>query len=230
MNPFFYASLSLFVVWCGVFLGSKGTRREQLTMSVIGLVLSPGAILIASLDHAVPGTPVTGTLGIEDLLFAFAVFGLASVIYQVVFGKHAKKFRGNRIFLSHPASHWLAHLVIALGIWTFVALSLTVVLGLTASQAVVVGGLLVGTYVIADRKDLVFNALVSGLLIAVLVFAAEQVFFVRMFPEAAAGFWEARHLSRLMLGGIPVEEIVWSAVVGFAIGPLYEYMREVRLR
>lgn len=230
MNPFFYVSLSLFVLWCVVLFASKNTRREQLTMSLIGLVLSPGAILIASLDNKVPGAVVSGTIGIEDLLFAFAVFGLASVIYQVVLGKHAKKLRGNRIFLSHPASHWLAHLIIALGIWTFVALSLTVALGLTASQSVVVGGLLVGTYVIADRKDLIFNALLSGILISVLVFAAEQIFFVRMFPEAAPTFWEARHLSRLMLGGIPVEEIVWSAVVGFAIGPLYEYMREIKLR
>lgn len=229
MTPFLYVSLALFVVWCAVFFLSKKTRQEQLTMSVIGLALSPGAILIASLDNEVPGASVGGSIGVEDLLFAFAVFGLAAVIYQVVLGKHAKKLRGDRIFLSHPASHWLAHLVISLGVWTCVALSLTVVLALTAAQAVVVGGLLVGTYVIADRKDLMFNALLSGIFISVLVFAAEQVFFVRMFPDAAPAFWQARHLSGLMLGGIPVEEIVWSGVVGFAIGPLYEYMREIKL-
>ena len=229
MNPFLYVSIALFIVWCAVLLLSKKTRQEQLVMSVIGLALSPGAIMIASLDSVSSGRSLNGSVGIEDLLFAFAVFGLASVIYQVVLGKHAKKLRGDRIFLSHPATHWLAHLVIALGVWTCVALSLVVVLGLTASQSVVVGGLLVGTYVIADRKDLMFNALLSGVFVSVLVFAAEQIFFVRMFPDAAPAFWSARHLGGLMLGGIPVEEIVWSGVVGFAIGPLYEYMREIKL-
>ena len=72
--------------------------------------------------------------------------------------------------------------------------------------------------------------ILSGIFISGLVFAAEQVFFGRMFPEAAPAFWQARHLSGLMLGGIPVEEIVWSGVVGFAIGPLYEYMREIKLK
>ena len=229
MNPFLYVSIALFIVWCAVLLLSKKTRQEQLVMSVIGLALSPGAIMIASLDSVSSGRSLNGSVGIEDLLFAFAVFGLASVIYQVVLGKHAKKLRGDRIFLSHPATHWLAHLVIALGVWTCVALSLVVVLGLTASQSVVVGGLLVGTYVIADRKDLMFNALLSGVFVSALVFAAEQIFFVRMFPDAAPAFWSARHLGGLMLGGIPVEEIVWSGVVGFAIGPLYEYMREIKL-
>jgi len=229
MSPFLYVSLALFVFWCGVLFLSKKTRQEQLVMSVIGLALSPGAIMIASLDSATSGTTIGGTVGIEDLLFAFSVFGLASVIYQVVLGKHAKRLRGDRIFLSHPATHWLAHLIIALGIWTCIALSLVVVLGLTAAQSVVVGGLLVGTYVIADRKDLMFNALLSGIFVSALVFAAEQIFFVRMFPDAAPAFWNARHLGGLMLGGIPVEEIVWSGVVGFAIGPLYEYMREIKL-
>lgn len=228
MSPFLYASLALFAVWAVVLFLSKRTRHEQIVMSVIGLVLAPGAMAVASIDYR--NAPATGIVGIEDLLFAFCVFGIASVIYQFALGKHTKKLRGARILLSHPATHWLAHLVIALGIWAVVALSLTAVLGLSSIQAVIVGGLLVGTYVIADRKDLLFDALLSGIFVAVLVFAAEQLFFVRLFPEAAAQYWQDGNLSGIVLAGVPFEEILWAGVVGFAIGPLYEYMRDMRVK
>lgn len=228
MSPFLYASLALFAVWAVVLFLSKRTRHEQIVMSVIGLVLAPGAMAVASIDYR--NAAATGTVGIEDLLFAFCMFGIASVIYQFALGKHTKKLRGARILLSHPATHWLAHLVIALGVWAVVALSLTVVLGLSSIQAAIVGGLLVGTYVIADRKDLLFDALLSGIFVAVLVFAAEQLFFVRLYPEAAAQYWQNGNLSGLVLAGVPLEEILWAAVVGFAIGPLYEYMRDMRVK
>ncbi len=229
MSPFLYVSLALFAVWAVVLFLSKRTRHEQIVMSIIGLVLAPGAMAVAAIDYR-NATATAGSVGIEDLLFAFCVFGIASVIYQFALGKHTKKLRGARIFLSHPATHWLAHLVIALGIWAVVALSLTVVLGLSSIQAAIVAGLLVGTYVIADRKDLMFDALLSGLFVAVLVFAAEQLFFVRLFPDAAAQYWQSGNLSGLVLAGVPLEEILWAGVVGFAIGPLYEYMRDMRVK
>ncbi|NBS41662.1 hypothetical protein EBS80_03295, partial [bacterium] len=161
MSPFLYTSLALFVVWAIVLFFSKSTRHEQIVMSVIGLVLAPGAIMVASLDYRATGA--IGGIGVEDLIFAFSLFGLASVIYQAVLGKHTKKLRGGPMFFTHPASHWLAHLVIALSIWGVLSLAFTVILSLTAVQSAIVGGLLIGTYIIADRKDLVFDALLSGL-------------------------------------------------------------------
>jgi hypothetical protein len=230
MSPFLYVSLALFVVWAALLFVSKRTRHEQIVMSIIGLILAPGALMVSSIDYRAVGTVAQGAIGIEDLLFAFSLFGVASVVYQVVLGKHTKRLRGPRLIISHPPSHWLAHLIIALGIWACVSLSLTIVLALSTVQAVIVGGLLVGTYVIADRKDLMFDALLSGLFVSILVFASEQLFFVRLYPEAAAAFWQSQNLSGMMLSGIPVEELLWAGVVGFAIGPLYEYMREMRVR
>ncbi len=229
MPPFLYVALALFVIWAIILFLSKRTRHEQLVMSVIGLVLAPGALMLASVDYRSVGVAAGGTVGIEDLLFAFSLFGIASVIYQFVFGKHIKRFRGERLFLSHPPTHWLAHLIIALGIWACISLTLNIVLALSTIQAIIVGGLMVGTYVIADRKDLMFDALLSGLFVSVLVFTCEQLFFVRMFPDIASGYWQTAQLSGLALGGIPVEEILWAGVVGFTIGPLYEYMREMRV-
>ena len=80
---------------------------------------------------------------------------------------------------------------------------------------------MVGIYIVADRKDLLYNALFSGLIITIVVFVIEQLFFVRLYPGAAA--------TLTTLGGVPMEQLVWAAVVGFAIGPLYEYVRHWRI-
>jgi len=46
----------------------------------------------------------------------------------------------------------------------------------------------------------------------------------------AASFWKFDTLSSFVIGGIPLEEILWAAVVGFTIGPLYEWLRRYQLK
>jgi hypothetical protein len=104
------------------------------------------------------------------------------------------------------------------------------VFSLTTIHALMIGGLLVGMYVIADRHDLLMNALLSGLFTSALVFITEQIFFVRLFPLDASLFWQWNALSKFVIGGIPLEEIMWAAVVGFTIGPMYEWLRRVEVK
>jgi hypothetical protein len=229
MTPFLLTSIIFFVIWLACFLFSNKTRKEQLIMSIVGLVLSPGILLIAAYDFRQIVSDEVAVVGIEDFIFAFAFFGVAAVIYQVLIGKHAHKLRGSRFEMVH-AGHWIGHLLIVLGLWAFATLLLIHVFTLASVQALIIGGLLVGIYVIADRHDLTMNALLSGLFMATLVFIVEQIFFVRLFPVDAASFWQFDVLSGFIIGGVPLEEIVWAAVVGFAIGPLYEWLRGYRLR
>ncbi len=226
--PFLLVSLLLFIVWLFVFLLSLETRREQVLMSLVGLVASPAALLFASLDPRATAA-YTRTIGIEDLLFTFALFGIAAVIYQAAFGKHVHKLRGKVFRLPQPAMHWGMHLALLLAVWIIVALVTEISLHIPAIQAAIVAGLLVGTYIIADRHDLVLNALLSGLFMAILLFTLEQLFFVRLFPEAVSTMWNTSSLSGLAFGSIPLEEIIWAAVVGFAVGPAYEYARKYKL-
>ncbi len=226
--PFLLVSLLLFIVWLFVFFLSLHTRREQVLMSLIGLIASPAALLLASIDPRAT-TPFAQTVGIEDILFTFSLFGIAAVIYQASFGKHVHKLRGPVFHLPHPAMHWGVHLALILASWIILALVAEIGLQIPSIQAAIVAGLLIGTYLIADRHDLLLNALLSGFFTAALLFTIEQVFFVRLFPEAAATFWNTNGLSGLLFGGIPLEEIVWAGVVGFAIGPVYEYVRKYKL-
>lgn len=224
MSPFFLVSLILFLIWFGLILFAPSTRREQVVMSVVGLIIAPGALVIASTDYRGAGSAIASA-GIEDLLFSFALFGIAAVIYQTLLGKRLEKRTASRHKISNPALHWTSLLVIISSIWLFAILLFSGIYGLHVLHAAMVGGLLIGIYVIADRKDLLGDAILSAIFMAVLVFLIEQIFFIRLFPEAASNFWSTESVSGITLAGIPAEELHWAAVVGFTVGPLYEYIR-----
>ncbi|MBI5793765.1 hypothetical protein HZA87_01590 [Candidatus Uhrbacteria bacterium] len=229
MSSFLIVSLVFFVIWLMIMLFSSETRREQVIMSIVGLVLSPGILIIVASDFRNVVANGTAAIGIEDLLFAFSLFGIAAVIYQVLVGRHAHKLRGSRFESTH-IGHWIGHLILILGLWAFASLLMIHVFALSTIQSLIVGGLLIGMYVIAERHDLLMNALLSGLFTAALVFIAEQIFFVRLFPLDAATFWQWNALSKFVIGGIPLEEIMWAAVVGFTIGPMYEWLKKYEMR
>ena len=230
MPPFLLSSLILFIVWLIFLFVSKETRKEQTVMSVVGLVMTPALLVIAGTSYRamVPNQPLT--FGIEDLLFGFSLFGIASIIYHVLLGKHVHKFKGDRLRLKNPITHWVAHLVLILGAWICLSLSAVIFFETLPLQALLFGGVMIGMYVIANRNDLLIDALLSGLMTALLVFIVEQLFFLRLFPESAATYWQWSSLSKFILGGIPFEEILWAGVVGFTIGPLYEWLRRLQLK
>jgi len=229
MTAFLLASIIFFLIWLAMFLFSNETRREQVIMSVVGLILAPGVLIIVAEDYRQLVSTTATAIGIEDLIFAFSIFGIAAVIYQVLIGKHAHKLRKGHYHVEH-AGHWMAHLTLAMGLWAFSSLLLIYVFDLSSIQALIVGGLLIGMYIIADRHDLLMNALLSGLFLAGLVFIVEQIFFVRLFPVDAAGFWQLDAAATFLIGGVPLQELMWAAVVGFTIGPLYEWLRQYELK
>lgn len=225
---FLILSLALFVVWCVLFFFSKHTRKEQILMSLLGLLLSPALMAAAAVDYRRSVSLTSGVIAIEDFLFAFCLTGVAAVVYEVILGRRVHTWRGSRIFLHPPAAHWLMHLVIILGIWASIALSAMALFPVSSVYAFAVGGLLIGTYIIADRHELLLNALISGAFMSVLLFVLGNVFFSRLFPLDAAGVWQLEHLSGTLLASIPLEEYLWFGVVGFVVGPLYEYVRSVK--
>tara|TARA_B100001964_G_scaffold223152_1_gene268773 strand:+ start:174 stop:863 length:690 start_codon:yes stop_codon:yes gene_type:complete len=229
MTAFLLTSIVFFIIWLALLLFSNETRKEQVIMSIAGLVIAPGAIIIVLEDYRQLVSNTASVIGIEDLIFAFSIFGIAAVIYQVLIGKHAHKLRKGRYELTH-VGHWIAHLILVLSVWTFASLLFIHVFELSSINALIVGGLLVGTYIIADRHDLMMNALLSGLFLAALIFIVEQIFFVRLFPVDAAGFWQLDAAATFLIGGVPLQEIMWAATVGFAIGPLYEWLRRYELK
>lgn len=229
MNPFLYVSIAFILIWIGVLIFSKNTRREQLIMSLVGFLISPAILLVTAQDYRAAYEETVRGLSIETILFITVIFGLSAVIYQALLCKQTEKLRKKKIKITHPLQ-WVAHIIIILGIWGFITSLLMLAFSLVSIQAFIISGLLIGTYIIADRKDLLFNALLSGLIIAILIFLIEQIFFVYLYPETASALWQIDNLSGFFLGVVPIEVIAWAAVAGFSIGPLYEYVRDFKLK
>ncbi len=230
MPPFLITALILFIVWLGFLFASKETRKEQLLMSLVGLFAAPGILLIASANYLQVGLEGTIAIGIEDFIFSFSLFGIAAIIYHVLLGKHAHKLRGQRFHLKNKAAHWFAHLILILTLWAFVALMFIHVFSLSTIQGFIIGGLLIGIYIIADRHDLLLNALLSGLFTAFLIILVEHIFFLRLFPNVLGHVSPWHTINNILLVGIPAQELIWAATVGFTIGPMYEWLRRFELR
>ena len=122
MSSFLLVSVVFFLLWLLVLFLSIDTRKEQLIMSVVGLVLAPGALLLAFEDYRGALFEGVTAVGIEDLLFAFSLCGIAAVLYQALLGKQAAPAGRSRKKIKTPALHWAAHLVIILGLWMFISL------------------------------------------------------------------------------------------------------------
>ncbi len=229
MNTFLIIALALFIVWLLVLFVSRTTRREQLVMSVVGLVLTPPALLMSLADFRHAIEEGVASIGVEDFIFAFSLFGIAAVIYQVVFGKHVRKMRGGKVGFVNGVANWIAKLVVVIGVWVVVAMSLIALFQIMSIHAFIIAGVMIGIYVVAERHDLLLNALFSGFFIALLVFLLELLLVSRLYPEYGICLWDVAFITEYLFLGVPVEDILWAGVVGFTIGPLYEYLRHYRL-
>jgi len=226
---FLFTSLVLFGIWLAFLLVSSSTRKEQLIMSFVGLAIAPALLLISSIQSDV-FNQATISVGIEDLVFSFSLFGIAAIIYHVLLGKHVHKLKGSRLHIPHPILHWFLHLLLVLSLWVFFTLLFLALFQLSLIQSVTIGGLMIGIYIIADRHDLLTDAVLSSLFLTVLILAVEQLFFVRWFPDAIAHIAPWNTIPFYLISRIPSEEFIWTAVVGFTIGPMYEWLRKFGLK
>ncbi|TAK04300.1 hypothetical protein EPO34_04145 [Patescibacteria group bacterium] len=236
MPPFAYVTLAMLVIWAFLFVVSERTRLEQLAMSALGLILSPTALALVAADHRSGSAQASVSPGIAEFVFSAAMFGIAAVachlaLHAPAAAGHARiaAWRGARLRIRSATLSFVAPLLIVAGAWLFVAVAVQLTLAIPPVPALALSGVMMGLHAVADRKDLLLDALVTGTVIAALVFSVEQVFFVRLFPEAAAAFWSAENLSGILLAGIPISELLWAAVVGFTAGPMYEYVRQRHL-
>jgi hypothetical protein len=230
--PFLLLSLVLFFVWALLFFFGKQTRREQIILSLVAIILTPMILLLATSDYLIRGTETedsNGFIGIENFIFAFSFTGIAAVAYEILIGRRLKPLRRKHFWGNHHLN-WLATLVILIGAWFLVSSAMILLFPIGSIYAFIVGGLLVITYIIAERHDLLFDSLFSGLFMAVLIFGLEQIFFRHIFLIDPKGIWQINNLSELSINQIPIEEIIWILVVGMAVGPAYEYMRHYYVR
>ncbi len=220
-HPYAYlVGNAIFVlVWLLLFLVRKDLRREMLIMSVIGSVFAPLALIYLPdywyPDHILGSFP----LGIEDYVFAFSIAGIGAVAYEAVAGRVHTLCECRR---QDPK-----RLLGIIGAAAVILLLLTLVFRLNSIYSNYMAFLLIFAYIVWRRRDLFWQAMASGVAVALVMLFFYQVW-IFMYPGIIQHWWKLENISGILVLGVPLEEIVWGFSWGIAGGAVYEFARGIR--
>lgn len=216
------------LVWLLLFLYGKASRTEQLHISAIGAVLGPISELAYFRDYWMPQSTFPFFIGtfpfmIEDVLFGFAIGGIAAVVFEVLSRAHLVRLSRHS---KYAISSWAVLLIL------YVAFKGGFLFGLNSIYASAMGFIIAGFAMVLARRDLLLDAVGSGFVVMGIMFVSYWVLFNAV-SNSEQLLEQAWYLYDTPLGsriaGVPLTEMVWGFTFGFLIGPLYEYMGNKKL-
>src|SRR3989344_3622767 len=213
-------NLILFVPWLILFAWRKDLRHKIFIMSLIFGLFGPISQLFYLRDYWHPELFNGWAIGIEDFLFGFFIGGISCAIYEELFGlKYSKR---------HIKNHkvWMGYFALVGGVIMLIG---NLLIGFNSIYVSIFVFLIFGMIIIKIRHDLLKDAIISGLLIAAVMFIAYLIF-IPMFPGIIQNWWKLNNISGVLILGVPLEELLWAATWGFVAGPLYEFLNGLRFR
>lgn len=216
-------SLGLLFIWLALFvsLKNKGGKKKMLLVSLWTSLLGLTEPLFVPEYWDPPSlfylAQRTG-FDIESIIFAFAVGGIAAVIYETIFRTGHKVVSLKERLRS---IHKLHYFFLSLAPLTFLSFQLFTTINpiYSASIAMFVGA--VGA--IICRRDLTKKILVGGILFLGLYF----LFFVSFnwaFPGYIERVWNFGEISGILILGVPLEELLFAFALGMLWSGLYEHL------
>jgi len=159
---------------------------------------------------------------IESVIFAFAIGGLAVILYDRIFGAKSVKMRRSEMSRRRHHYHTAALLTAPV---VFIALYLATDLNpiYVTVFALLSGG--VATWFC--RPDLKTKMLFSAVIFT-LIYASYFLSLVFVFPDYVPRIWNTRNLMGIALLGIPLEELLFAATFGFYWSTVYEHVKWIK--
>lgn len=224
---YLFGSLYFLAIWFLIFFLRPQYRKF---MIIFGFLFAPIGVFatyflwISDWWHpeTITGTPV----GIEDFIMAFTHVSIPALVYKFIFRKGVDL----KLSLNDKA-------LLLFGLKKFIILCLIGVLSTVLSFyffkinsffATAIGMFLVGLYIILKRKDLLSASLWS----AALMFAVSLPVYVLgnfLYPNVIQNFWDFSHISGILFLGVPIEDLIWYALLGFFMGGIYEFLFDFKL-
>ncbi|MDO8429669.1 MAG: lycopene cyclase domain-containing protein [Candidatus Daviesbacteria bacterium] len=202
-------------IWLVLFLLRYDIRHKILLMSILGAVAGPISEYWYIQDYWRPQTFTGWPISIEDVLFGFFAAGIASVIYEELFGKRYAK--------RHTRTHHHLMLLFPILVVAFYLHNhFNPGFSINSIYASSVAFLVSATAIILNRKDLLVDSVISGLLFGAFFFLAYQAI-LNFYPEIFIRWWLLQNITGVTLLAVPIEEIIWGFTLGMFAGPLYEF-------
>jgi lycopene cyclase-like protein len=157
-------------------------------------------------------------VGIEDVLWAAAVGGIASVIGEILLRERLATMRGM------PRSRHFAPFVVVVAV--FLALQFWHP-GKTIYNTII--AFAAGALVIAYRRsDLIPSMLVGAMSFTVLYFVLFLIFLF-LYPDFIQRYYNIPNLLGIYVVGVPIEELLFAGTGGAIWSVAYEYVQGYRL-
>ncbi|HZW61677.1 MAG TPA: lycopene cyclase domain-containing protein [Candidatus Babeliales bacterium] len=207
-------------IWGIIFFFKKSLRREMLIISFFTMPFGlTEPLFVPEYWHPQSLFDLAQKTGfdIESLIFAFAIGGIASVFYNLIFNAKFKPLSEKEKKQKRHRWHWLILLSPPL---IFLLLSLLTKLNPIYDGIIAfLSGSIAAIYC---RSDLTKKIFVGGLLFFLLYF----IFFsslIMMFPDFVKTTWNLTILSGVLILGIPIEELLFAFSFGMLWSSLYEH-------
>ena len=213
---FLLMGLALLAVWLGLWAARADLRSAMLKVSLVGAVAGVVAELWYFRDYWRPPTLAgIARASPEDALFGFVVTGIGFAAHKVVSRRAMTPGAPRR----YPVS---AGLLLA-GLAALIAGT-----GLAGMNSIFVTSaafVACAAVMAALRRDLLRPALESAVLVVAAMLPVYLLLFDVLSPAYWDRYWLLRHTSWgvLVLGNVPVTEILWYASWGALAGIAYEF-------
>ena len=217
-------TIIILIIWLILFFSRKDTRKEMLIISIIfgisGLIVAP--IYLTDWWH--PLTITKTLIGIEDFLYGFAIAGIASVIYTLIFKKKVQIKKTNKKGkIKRNKNYIIITLILIISFFGSFYL-----LNLSSFHSSIIAFIIPLSIIWIKRKDLIVNSILTGILLVILSFFAYWTPEL-INPGWITSAWYLDKISGIQLLMVPIEDLIWIFLTGLYIGPLYEYWQEGRL-
>ena len=218
---YFIFGLGLLGVWLILFAARADIRREMFWVSFGTMLLGLTEPFFVP-EYWDPPTlwdlaRKTG-FDLESLFFSFAVGGIVFSAYDVIFGLAPSE----SMFHEHMDRRHRYHLLVILSAPVISVILIIVKLINPIYSATI--GMTVGFFAtLYCRPDLWLKMVVSGALFFLFYFIAFALFNL-VFPGYVAAIWNLKAVSGLLVGGVPLEELLFAFTFGLYWSSTYEHL------
>ncbi|MCM4158477.1 hypothetical protein FHG64_12915 [Antarcticibacterium flavum] len=219
-NVWFIWSLIILALWAITYLSKKGHRKEMLKMSLITMPFGLTEPLFVPEYWFPPSlfdlAKKTG-FDIESLIFSFAIGGIGTVLYNLIFKKNLAEIpQGER---SH-SMHRLHIYILFVPVIVFVLLAFFTPLNhIYCGTIALFSGGLATLYCRPDLKGKIWVGGFLFTLLYVIYFGSILLFY----PQYVELYWNLENLTHILVLGIPVEELLFAFTFGMYWSGLFEH-------
>jgi len=214
-------SLVLFLVWLALYFIYAELRSKILLVSLLTASLGlTEPLFVPSYWRPLTLFNLAERIGfdLESLLFAFGVGGIAAVIYESLTHKTRRHMSEREMRAPRHRFHRLA---LASPVITFLLFYFFTNFNPIYSTIAALGIGVFATWLC--RRDLLKPMIIGGVLFGIIYFVVFFVVLVWLFPGYVETVWNLEAISGILIGGAPIEELIFAILLGALWSSIYEH-------